>query len=42
MGFIEKNACHGAVIGLMAAKNKEGFYEKYGFWQDLTNSMVVE
>ena len=33
MGFIEKNACHGAVIGLMAAKNKEGFYEKYGFWQ---------
>lgn len=32
MGFIGENACKGAVIGLMSAKGKEVFYEKFGFW----------
>jgi hypothetical protein len=33
MGYIERNACVGAVVGLMAAKNKEGFYKKFRFWK---------
>lgn len=33
MSFISKNACSGAIVGLMAAKGKEGFYEKFGFWK---------
>jgi ribosomal protein S18 acetylase RimI-like enzyme len=33
MAYIKENACSGAVIGLMAAKNKEEFYEKFGFWK---------
>jgi len=32
MNYIETNACSGAVVGLMAAIGKEGFYEKFGFW----------
>ncbi|MDF2565787.1 MAG: acetyltransferase family protein [Massilibacillus sp.] len=31
MDFIGENACTGATIGLMSAKGKEGFYEKFGF-----------
>ena len=31
MKFIEKNVPPLAVIGLLAAKNKEPFYEKFGF-----------
>ena len=33
MKYIERNACHNAVVGLMAAKNVERFYEKFGFWK---------
>lgn len=33
MNYIEKNACSGAVVGLMSAKGKEAFYEKFGFWK---------
>lgn len=29
--YIEQNACINAYIGLMATKNTEGFYEKFGF-----------
>lgn len=32
MQYIEENACPGAVVGLMSAKGKEEFYEKFGFW----------
>jgi GNAT superfamily N-acetyltransferase len=32
MNFIEENACFGAIVGLMSAKGKESFYEKFGFW----------
>lgn len=32
MGFIEAHACPGAVVGLMCAKGKDKFYEKFGFW----------
>lgn len=31
MGYIKENASEGAVVGLMAAKGKEAFYEKFGF-----------
>lgn len=31
MDYIAANACGGAVVGLMAAKGKEPFYEKFGF-----------
>jgi GNAT superfamily N-acetyltransferase len=31
MRFIASKATPGAVVGLMAAKGKEGFYEKFGF-----------
>ncbi|GIM30564.1 hypothetical protein CPJCM30710_32300 [Clostridium polyendosporum] len=30
---ISKNACSGAVAGLMSPKGKEAFYEKFGFWK---------
>ena len=33
MNYIERKACKGAVVGLMSAKGKEAFYEKYGFWK---------
>jgi predicted GNAT family N-acyltransferase len=33
MEYIEANACSGAVVGLMSAKGKEEFYEKFGFWK---------
>lgn len=33
MNYISENACKGAVVGLMSAKGKEEFYEKYGFWK---------
>jgi hypothetical protein len=33
MKFIRENACLGAVVGLMSAQGKEGFYEKFGFWK---------
>jgi len=32
MTYIEANACHGAVVGLMSAEGKEAFYERFGFW----------
>ena len=31
MDYIGQTAAEGAVIGLLAAKGKEGFYEKFGF-----------
>ena len=31
MNYIEKYAAKNAVIGLMSAKGREGFYEKFGF-----------
>ncbi|MDP4143304.1 MAG: GNAT family N-acetyltransferase [Bacillota bacterium] len=33
MEFISGNACEGAIVGLMAARGKEEFYEKFGFWK---------
>ncbi|WP_139904501.1 GNAT family N-acetyltransferase [Clostridium thermarum] len=33
MNYIAENACEGAVVGLMSAKGKEEFYEKFGFWK---------
>ncbi len=33
MAYITQNACYGAIVGLMAAKGKEPFYEKFGFWK---------
>lgn len=39
MNYIQKNACGNAVIGLMDAKDREVFYERYGFIKDhLTNA----
>jgi predicted N-acetyltransferase YhbS len=32
MEYISKSACDGAVVGLMSAKGKEQFYERFGFW----------
>jgi len=32
MVFIRSHAHHNTIIGLMAAKGKEAFYEKYGFF----------
>jgi hypothetical protein len=31
MDYIEKHANNNSVIGLMSAKGKEKFYEKFGF-----------
>lgn len=31
MGYVRAHASHNSVVGLMAAKGKEGFYERYGF-----------
>lgn len=31
MNYIQTHAQHNAVVGLMAAYGKEGFYERYGF-----------
>lgn len=31
MGYLERAAKPGAFVGLMAAQNAEGFYERYGF-----------
>jgi GNAT superfamily N-acetyltransferase len=33
MDYINKCACDGAVVGLMSAKGKEQFYERFGFWR---------
>lgn len=33
MNYIDKHACQGAVVGLMSAKGKEQFYERFGFWK---------
>jgi GNAT superfamily N-acetyltransferase len=33
MEFIKENASPGAMVGLMSAQGKEGFYEKFGFWK---------
>lgn len=33
MQYVEDNACAGAIVGLMSAKGKEEFYEKFGFWR---------
>lgn len=32
MDYINEHACDGAVVGLMSAKGKEQFYERFGFW----------
>jgi hypothetical protein len=32
MAFIQTHAYHNTIIGLMAAKGKEAFYENYGFF----------
>jgi GNAT superfamily N-acetyltransferase len=32
MNYVRKNACNGAIVGLMSAKGKEEFYERFGFW----------
>ncbi|MDC7219798.1 MAG: GNAT family N-acetyltransferase [Spirochaetales bacterium] len=31
MGYINENRCENSIVGLMAAKGKEPFYEKFGF-----------
>ncbi len=31
MGYIKAHASHNTIVGLMSAKGKEAFYEKYGF-----------
>ncbi len=31
MAYLRAHAVQGAVVGLMAAAGKEGFYERYGF-----------
>lgn len=31
MGYFDRRGIRDAMIGLMAAKGKEGFYKKYGF-----------
>ncbi len=31
MAYIQAHASHNSIIGLMAAKGKESFYERYGF-----------
>jgi GNAT superfamily N-acetyltransferase len=31
MGYLDEHARPGAFVGLMAAQNAEGFYERYGF-----------
>jgi GNAT superfamily N-acetyltransferase len=33
MDYIGRNACMGAVVGLMSAKGKEEFYKRFGFWE---------
>lgn len=33
LDYIGENACEKAIVGLMAAKGKEGFYEKFDFWK---------
>lgn len=33
MHYIVETATPGAIVGLMAAKGKEAFYEKFGFWK---------
>lgn len=33
MDYIGRNACTGAVAGLMSAKGKEDFYRRFGFWE---------
>ena len=38
MEYVKNNACPGAVVGLMSAKGKEDFYERFGFWKRPTDS----
>jgi GNAT superfamily N-acetyltransferase len=33
MDYLYENAPEGAYIGLLSAKGKEAFYEKFGFWK---------
>ena len=33
MAYIEAHAHHNTIIGLMSARGKEAFYEKYGFFR---------
>jgi len=33
MDYIGRNACSGAVVGLLSAKGKEEFYKRFGFWE---------
>lgn len=30
--YVAENACVGAVVGMMVAKGREPFYERFGFW----------
>ena len=39
MAYIGEHACQGAVVGLMSALGKEGFYERYGFWKRPTEQV---
>ncbi len=32
MAYIAVNASDGAVVGMMVAKDREAFYERFGFW----------
>jgi predicted N-acetyltransferase YhbS len=32
MDYIAENACVGAVVGMMVAKGRASFYERFGFW----------
>jgi GNAT superfamily N-acetyltransferase len=33
MDYVGEYACVGAVVGMMVAKDREVFYEKFGFWK---------
>jgi GNAT superfamily N-acetyltransferase len=39
MTFIRANASHNTIVGLMSAKGKEPFYEKYGFTNRPTETL---
>jgi GNAT superfamily N-acetyltransferase len=39
MAYIGAHACRCAVVGLMSALGKEGFYERYGFWKRPTEQV---
>ena len=39
MAYLRAHAVRGAVVGLMAAAGKEGFYERYGFTRRPTDRL---